>query len=95
MAFPSSAILAGDFNLRPEDPLAARLRETFADAWQLAHPGVPHPPTFCVHEHAHGDAPYCCDFVFLTPDLAPRLKAVRIDGALQASDHQPVLAELG
>ncbi|HEX2566389.1 MAG TPA: endonuclease/exonuclease/phosphatase family protein [Burkholderiales bacterium] len=92
---PSSAILCGDFNLPAGDPLRERVKQAgFVDAWEALHPGVPHPPTFCVHEHAHGDAPYCCDFVFVTADLVPRLKAVRIDGATQASDHQPVIVEL-
>ena len=52
---------------------------------------TPHPPTFCVHEHAHGGAPYCCDFVFVSEDLAPRLKSVAIDVDTKASDHQPVI----
>ena len=67
----------------------------FVDAWQHAHPGVPHPPTFCLHEHGHADTPYCCDFVFVTEDLAPRVKSVAIDLETQASDHQPVIVELG
>jgi exonuclease III len=31
----------------------------------------------------------------VTEDLAPRLKAVRVDVDTQASDHQPVIVELG
>ena len=92
-ARPASAILAGDFNMRPEDPLIAQMRETFVDAWRATHPGAAHPPTFCLHEHEHGDAPYCCDFVFVTPDLAPRLRSVRVDAEALASDHQPVIVE--
>jgi len=90
---PAAALLAGDFNMRPDDPLVARLRTAYADAWQLAHPGAPHPPTFCLHDREHGDAPYCCDFVFVSPELAPRVVAMRIDAATQASDHQPVIVE--
>ena len=41
-----------------------------------------------------GETPYCCDYVFVTPDLVPRLKSIRIDTQTQASDHQPVLLEL-
>jgi endonuclease/exonuclease/phosphatase family metal-dependent hydrolase len=66
----------------------------YVDSWSRLRPGVPHPPTFCVHEHAHGGAPYCCDFVFVSEDLVPRLKRVEIDVETQASDHQPVLVEL-
>ena len=92
-ARPASSILTGDFNMRPSDPLLARLQETHVDAWQLMHPDDPHPPTFCLHGKEHGDAPYCCDFVFVSKDLAPRIASVRVDGDTQASDHQPVIVE--
>jgi endonuclease/exonuclease/phosphatase family metal-dependent hydrolase len=92
---PASAIVCGDFNLPPYDCLHQRILDIgFVDAWEALHPGVPHPPTFRVHERDEGEAPYCCDFVFVTPDLAPRLASIRIDGANRASDHQPVIVEL-
>jgi endonuclease/exonuclease/phosphatase family metal-dependent hydrolase len=56
---------------------------------------VPHPHTFRVHEREKGQSPYCCDYVFVTADLAPRLRSIRVDGANRASDHQPVVVELG
>jgi endonuclease/exonuclease/phosphatase family metal-dependent hydrolase len=90
---PASAILAGDFNMRPGDPVLSRLREAFLDAWRVAHPDSPHPPTFRVHDAEEGEAPYCCDYVFVTPDLAPRVAAVRVDADCRASDHQPVIVE--
>lgn len=100
-ARPQSAVVCGDFNLPPHDPLHARFTEAFptgtpkfVDAWQALHPGKPHPHTFRVHERDEGQSPYCCDYVFLTEDLAPRLRSISIDGANQASDHQPVLVEL-
>jgi endonuclease/exonuclease/phosphatase family metal-dependent hydrolase len=93
-ARPPSAIVCGDFNLPPEDPLHARFSEMFVDSWQALHPGKPHPHTFRVHEREEGQSPYCCDFVFVTPDLKARLRAISIDGANQASDHQPVSVEL-
>lgn len=90
---PAGGILCGDFNMRPEDPILARLRASFVDAWEQEHRGEPHAPTFHV---ADGDEePYCCDYVFVTPDLAPRVRSVRVDGATRASDHQPVIVELG
>ena len=92
-ARPASAILTGDFNMRPDDRLVAELAQDYSDAWRVAHPGEPHPPTFCVHGREHGDAPYCCDFVFVSADLAPRVAAVRVDPECQASDHQPVVVE--
>ncbi len=90
---PASGILTGDFNMRPQDPPAARLRESYADAWVATHPGVAHPPTFCLHGNEHEKESYCCDFVFVTPDLAPRIASVRVDADTQASDHQPVIVE--
>ena len=31
--------------------------------------------------------------IFVTPDLAPRIGAVRVDARTRASDHQPVVVE--
>jgi endonuclease/exonuclease/phosphatase family metal-dependent hydrolase len=90
---PSSAILCGDFNMRPEDPILKKLSGEFVDAWSATNRGQPHPPTFHVHEKS--ESPYCCDYVLVTKDLVPRLKSVRIDGLTQASDHQPIIVELG
>lgn len=97
----TSTILTGDFNLRPDDPLHARLREPFddgtpelIDVWQQLHPLEPHQHTNGVHDREQWPAPYTCDFVFASADLAPRLKALRVDARTQASDHQPLLVEL-
>ena len=90
---PASSILTGDFNMKPDDPLVAELLRDYKDAWSVAHPGEPHPPTFCLHGKEHGSAPYCCDFVFVSEDLAARVATVKVDLDCQASDHQPVLIE--
>jgi exonuclease III len=63
----------------------------FVDAWQALNPGKPRQPTFHLYD---GEAQYCCDYVFVTPDLVPRIKSLRIDSETQASDHQPVMVEL-
>ncbi len=96
----TSAIVTGDLNLPPQDPMYARMQAPFEggvprllDAWSLANPGTAHPPSFRLHGREHSDAPYCCDFVFVSEDLGPRVRAVRIDGETQASDHQPVVVE--
>lgn len=92
---PESAILCGDFNFPPDDPLRGRIRHAgFVDAWEALNPGVPHPPTFRVHEHGVEESPYCCDFMFVTLDLLARLRSIRIDPDNKASDHQPVILEL-
>jgi endonuclease/exonuclease/phosphatase family metal-dependent hydrolase len=89
---PAAGILTGDFNMRPDDPLIARLGSAYVDAWLQSRPGVPHPPTFRLDDA--NESPYCCDFVFVTPEVAPRVTSVRVDARTRASDHQPVVVEL-
>jgi len=90
------AVLCGDFNLAPQDPeyplfSAAGLH----DAWPLLHPQQPHAPTFMVFDRSHGDTPLACDFVFVSDSLVPRLLHIQVDGVTQASDHQPVVLQIG
>lgn len=96
---PAEALLCGDLNLRSSEPQYARLLAPFdsgapalQDAWRIAHPGADQPATFRVHEA--GATPYCCDFVFVTGPLAPRVREMAVDEATQASDHQPVLVTI-
>ncbi|MGH8689132.1 MAG: endonuclease/exonuclease/phosphatase family protein [Burkholderiales bacterium] len=88
----AAGILTGDFNMTPEDPLHARLRSAYVDGWLRAHPGSTHPATFRLDSAE--EAPYCCDYILVTADLAPRVHAVTVDADSRASDHQPVLLEL-
>ena len=97
-----SAILTGDFNLRPSDPLHARLTAEFEggvpaldDVWQQLHPSLEQPPTLGVHDHEQWPEAFACDFICATRDLRSRLRAVAVDGRTQASDHQPMMVELG
>jgi endonuclease/exonuclease/phosphatase family metal-dependent hydrolase len=101
-ARPASAILTADFNFRPADPLYARLQAPYADAtprymdaWQIRHPGRPHAPTIGVFDREQWPEPFACDFIFVTGDLARRVREVRVNGDTDASDHQPVLLSLG
>jgi endonuclease/exonuclease/phosphatase family metal-dependent hydrolase len=99
---PAATVITGDFNLEPDDPLHARMSEPFtdgtpplADAWEVAHPGEPHASTFKIYEKEEsGEPEQHCDFIFVSPDLARRVRTVRVDQKTQASDHQPVLLEL-
>jgi len=104
MPRPVSSVLTADFNFRPTDPSYARLQDPFPlgsgipayrDSWSIALPGVPHAPTLGVYDKVQwpGDA-FCCDFIFVTEDLAPRVEEVAVNGATDASDHQPVLLRL-
>ena len=56
-------------------------------------PAPPRPPSYRVHERAAGESPYCCDYVFVTADVAPRLRSIRVDRENRASDHQPVIVD--
>jgi endonuclease/exonuclease/phosphatase family metal-dependent hydrolase len=95
----TAAILTGDFNMKPDDPTKRRISAPIAgapalrDAWEALH-AESHPPSFCLYDQTYG-APHCCDFVFVSEDLAPRLRRVFYDVETRASDHQPVLIELG
>lgn len=92
---PASALFCGDFNFPAGDALHERMKDFgFTDCWEHLNPGTPHPHTFRVHERKPGQDPYCCDFVFASPDMAPRLRSMRIDVDTRASDHQPVIVEL-
>lgn len=96
---PAAAILTGDFNMRPDDPVRRSLSQPvgevqgFADAWESLHPGVPHPPSFCIADQKYG-APHCCDFVLVSRDLVSRLTHMGYETETRASDHQPVLVEI-
>lgn len=92
---PASSIVCGDFNFPPDDPLHGEITAIgLVDAWRARHPDRPHPPTFRLHERKEGVEPYCCDFVFVTADLAARLASIDVDVDNRASDHQPVIVEL-
>jgi endonuclease/exonuclease/phosphatase family metal-dependent hydrolase len=95
------AVLTGDFNFPPEHPAYGDIQQSLAsgapsyrDAWALVNDRHPHAPTFCVHSDTYSKTPYCCDFVFVSDDLAPRVRDIEVNSETQASDHQPVLLEL-
>jgi endonuclease/exonuclease/phosphatase family metal-dependent hydrolase len=95
------AILTGDFNFPPEHPAYDDVQQAlpsglprYVDAWPLMHGHHPHAPTFCVHEKNYGKAPYCCDFVFVSENLAPRVRSISVDVDTKDSDHQPVVVEI-
>ena len=92
-----SAILTGDFNMKPEDPTKLRLSDPFGsgvpallDVWSASHQGEAHPPSFCLFDQTHGQ-PHCCDYVFATGDMVGRIERVAYDIETKVSDHQPVL----
>lgn len=95
---PETAILCGDFNAIPEDPVHDRVLKpfpsgvsSFHDAWRLCRPDRTHQPTCGIHDRDQWPGePHCRDYVFVTDDLADDLLTIEIDGETDASDHQPV-----
>lgn len=100
MPRPRSAIFCGDFNCNAQSKEVAIMQSAFADdtptlfdAWHALHPDEPHPPSVGLYDR---ELPRdCWDFAFVSADLLPRLESVQIDQETQASDHQPVIVQLG
>lgn len=97
----TQAVLTGDFNYRPEDALHARMQAPFdeawpslRDAWTQAHPGEPNAHTNGLYDRDQWPESFCCDFIYVSEDLLPRVRNVTVDALSRASDHQPVLLEL-
>lgn len=96
----ASAILTADFNFKPEDPAMDMIQASvpggpaYRDAWKVAHGPRPHDPTFCLHDARYSKQPYCCDFIFVSEDLAPRVRAIDVDLDTRLSDHQPVVLDI-
>ena len=87
-------MICGDCNFTPASAEHARICDAFddgtppfVDAWTHHHRGAAHPQSWGVHD----DHPkICCDFAFVTRDLADRLTRLDIVADTDASDHQPV-----
>ena len=99
---PKWTVITGDFNFEPGAPEHARLSAAFdaqtpplRDAWEVAHPGVPHPSTQCIYQKTDpSGAEMHCDFIFVGGGLDARVRDVTVDQKTQASDHQPVTITL-
>lgn len=99
---PGAGIVTGDFNCEPDSPGHAGMlapfdegTPAFVDAWAAAHPGQGHPPTVGVFDTVQWPRKFACDFVFVSSDLAPRIRACEVDQASDASDHQAMVLTLG
>jgi len=98
---PMSAVLCGDFNMSPDMPeYAAMSRDAYdaagtrwLDAWLQANGRGGHAPTVGVHG-SPWPRPMCFDYFWVSEDLAPVVRAVRVDAETTASDHQPVILDL-
>jgi endonuclease/exonuclease/phosphatase family metal-dependent hydrolase len=99
---PPGTIITGDCNFEPDAPDHRRMLVPFdddtpplLDAWEVLHPGKPHPATFKIYEKKHSGEPELhCDFIFVGDELRARLRTIAVDQKTQASDHQPVILSL-
>ncbi len=83
---PQSAIVAGDFNFTPKHPEYPLVSAAgLADAWHAAGNSEEEVDSFPREGRI--------DHVFVTPDLAPKVRRAWIDYASKGSDHWPVFVE--
>jgi endonuclease/exonuclease/phosphatase family metal-dependent hydrolase len=98
---PGTAVYCGDFNFAPDDAdyralLAAPAPGSLAllDAWRVHHGDMTRAPTAGLHGYKWPDKPDCYDYFFVTEDLAPRVKELKVQSETAASDHQPIVLDL-
>lgn len=85
---PLPAIVAGDFNFTPGHPEHPRVAAAgLVDAWRAAGNSEEDVDSFPREGRI--------DHVFVTPDLAPKVKRAWIGYGIPASDHWPVFVEFG
>lgn len=89
---PAALVLCGDLNVQPEDAEYAQMfAPPLLDAWRLARGGEPHPPSTGLFDRRQWPmGGHCRDYFAVTPEVAPRIAAVEMDAATDASDHQPL-----
>ena len=82
----ASAIVAGDFNFTPAHAEYTEVLCDLADAWTAAGNSEEGVDSFPREGRI--------DHVFITPDLAPKVRKMWIGHGIDASDHWPVFVEL-
>lgn len=102
-ARPVDAVLCGDFNAAPDDPVYDALSRPvcgggegrYRDAWPIAHGETPHAPTCGIHDLKQWpQGPHCRDFLFVAGTPTKCIRDVLVNEDTPASDHQPVLLVL-
>ena len=103
VARPVDGIFCGDFNMLPDSheyqrliaPLAGE-SHLFVDAWKTLHSRSAHDPTCGIYDRRQWpEGPHCRDFFFATGRCVDALRDLRVDTNTDASDHQPLMLELG
>jgi endonuclease/exonuclease/phosphatase family metal-dependent hydrolase len=93
----AGTVLCGDFNFPLDEAsyAATTAPGAYVDAWPALHGARPHDPTCGVHDRRQWpQGGHARDFFFVSGRLAPRLRALAVDVATDASDHQPLLLSL-
>ncbi len=100
---PDNALLLGDFNMDPEAPEYAQLiaggagrngaEPAFVDAWAAAGRGAEPGHSYINPPERAERADSRIDYCFVSPALAPKVRACHVDLAAKGSDHQPVWTE--
>lgn len=99
----AGVILAGDFNFPENAAEKTRLLAPFeqanipslTDAWEIGHPCQKHAPTMGYFDRKRWPkGPFVSDYIFISRNLANRVKDMRIEETSTASDHQALLLEL-
>ncbi len=99
---PENVVLLGDFNMEPGSPeyalvtgeARAESEPAFVDAWPAAGNGEEPGSTFIFPPEQPGMSDQRIDYCFLSPALADKVRACRVDQEAKGSDHQPVWTEL-
>jgi endonuclease/exonuclease/phosphatase family metal-dependent hydrolase len=60
----------------------------------VKHAGKAHDRTVGVFDHEQWPVAFCVDFIYVTKDLADKVRELRVNLETDASDHQPVLIHL-
>ncbi len=103
IARPVDGIFCGDFNMLPGSeeyqrllaPLAGESR-LFDDAWMALYPRCAHDPTCGIYDRKQWpEGPHCRDFLFVAGRCIEALRDLRVEANTDASDHQPLVLELG
>jgi len=89
---PASLILCGDLNVLPhENEYAQLFAPPLFDAWRAARGSEAHPPSTGLFDRRQWPmGGHCRDYFAVTRDVVPRIAAIEIDIATDASDHQPL-----
>ncbi|MCK0508873.1 endonuclease/exonuclease/phosphatase family protein [Aromatoleum anaerobium] len=98
---PVTAVVCGDFNCEPGSGAYTLMSADIAlhvppwrDAWRVKHGSRVHDPTVGLHGAEWPGRAYCCDYAWVSDDLAARVAKVEVYTATPASDHQPLVLEL-